>query len=726
MTDTGKQWNWSEFPERSSGKPLYRSRRLLRRAKRGQRYILWILAILLLFGAAGITKTLLDYSKDLPSIERVYNIKPRLSTRLFDRYDQPFHDFYTERRVLVPFEKISPHMIRALLASEDRDFYKHWGVQWTAIVRGVVLRPLTGRRPQGGSTITQQLARLLFLTPERTIARKAKEWMTAVRLERRYAKNEILEMYLNQAYYGSGAYGIGAAALTYFGKSATDLDLSESALLVGLLPAPSRFSPAHDIDRALERRNLVLHSLMSVGEIDRATYDSLAALPITLSTSGTMGLVGDYFAEEVRRYLENRYGDQDWMSEGWSVYTTIDTAMQHQAEEVIRDRLDSLRGVARAKHLTNDPRYTQLVFDSASGKMIRVHKKLQAALIAIDNKSGGVLSMVGGYDFAESEFNRATQSLRQPGSAFKPFVLTAAVEMGFKPTDTIYDTPITLFIPGSGAWSPDNFDHEFKGPITIRQGYQESRNLVAIKLMQKVEPIRVVDYAKKMGITSRLRAVPSLAIGTSEVTVFDLTSAYSVFPSGGIRTEPTLIRKITDRFGKTIEQQRAPHREEVLSAQTAYVVLHVLKSVIDRGTGAGARRMGFTRPAAGKTGTSNEYMDNWFVGFTPQITCGVWVGYDLKTPIGGDRTGTGAATSLPIWTEFMKFATRGLPAIDFPVPEKITLDRACDRSGFRATEFCPETHEEVYTNPDDTLKVCPIHRNERDRRRELDAKKTRL
>lgn len=672
--------------------------------------------------AAYVGATVWGYRKDLPSIERVYNIKPRLSTRLYDRNDQPFYDFYTERRVLTPFDKISPKMIKTLLASEDREFYKHWGVEWTAIVRGVILRPLTGRRPQGGSTITQQLARLLFLTQDRTVARKVKEWMTAVRLERRYAKNEILEMYLNQVYYGAGAYGIEAAARTYFGKSATDLDWAESAVLVGLLPAPSRFSPLKDIDKATERRNVVLQSLVAVGEIDEKTRDSIIAEPIALSTGGGMRQTGDYFAEEVRRYLESKYGDQDWYSEGWSVYTTLDTAMQHQAEDVVRDRLDSLRGAAESRHRVNDPRFTVLVYDSVSGKMIRVHKKLQAALVAINNKDGGVLAMVGGYDFGESEFNRATQALRQPGSAFKPFVLTAAVEAGFRPTDTIDDTPLTLYIPGSGEWSPDNFDHKFEGPITIRQGYQESRNIVAIKLLQKVDPVNAVKYAKKMGIRTPLRAVPSLAIGTSEVTVFDITSAYSVLPNSGIRTEPSLIRKVTDRFGKVIEQQRSPERKDVLSAQTSYVVLHVLKSVIDHGTGAAARRMGFTRPAAGKTGTSNGYMDNWFVGFTPQITCGVWVGYDLKTPIGGDRTGTGAATSLPIWTDFMKFATRDLPPIDFPVPEKIYFARACDQSGYRATDFCPDTHQEVYTNPDDTLKTCPLHRRARDLRREEEPK----
>lgn len=723
MPDQEHQWDWKVYPDKRVAEEKRRTQRI-RQMRRFRLLLFWVFLGVIAAFATSIGLTVWGYRTDLPSIERVYNIKPRLSTRLFDRYDQPFYDFYTERRILTPFDKISPYMIKALLASEDRDFYHHWGVEWTAIVRGVVLRPLTGRRPQGGSTITQQLARLLFLTQERTIARKVKEWMTAVRLERRYAKDEILEMYLNQVYYGGGAYGIEAAARVYFGKDASNLDWGESATLVGLLPAPSRFSPLRDMEKATDRRNMVINSLLAVGDIDQGTHDSLVQLPITLVTDGGMRKTGDYFAEEIRRYLEAHYGDQDFYSEGWSVFTTIDTAMQHEAEEVVRKRLDSLRGAVEARHRPNDPRFTIVVYDSVSGKMIRVHKKLQSALVAINNKDGGVLAMVGGYDFAESQFNRATQALRQPGSAFKPFVLTAAVQAGFKPTDTIYDTPFTIYIPGSGEWSPENFDREYKGPITIRQGYQESRNIVAIKLLQKVGPVNAVHYAKKMGLTTPLRAVPSIAIGTSEVTVLDITSAYSTFPGGGIHTQPILIRKITDRFGKVIEQRRAPERTDVIPSQAAYVVLHVLKSVIDRGTGASARRMGFTRPAAGKTGTSNEYMDNWFVGFTPQITCGVWVGYDLKTPIGGDRTGTGAATSLPIWTAFMKFATRDLPPIDFPVPEGICFDRACDRSGFRATEFCPKTHQEVFTNPSDTLKVCPFHRSARDAQREEETSRS--
>jgi len=653
--------------------------------------------------------TLWRYEKELPAIEQVYSFKPRLSTRLFDRHDQPFYEFYTERRVLTPLASLPPHLTKSLIATEDRGFYDHWGVRWTAILRGVVVRPLIGRRAQGGSTITQQLARQLFLTPERTLERKIKEWMVAIKLERVYAKDEILEMYLNHSYYGSGAYGIEAAAQTYFGKHADELTLMEGAVLIGLLPAPSSYSPLRNPDRARARRNVVLRSLEAVGEIDEHTCDSLSALPIELHTGEAPTQVGDYFAEEIRRYIEKTYGEDALYTEGWSIYTTLEPGIQRIAEETLHFRLDSLRGVAAAHHGPNDPVYTYLVYDSTTGRHVRVRKKMQAALMAMDNETGGILAMVGGYDYGESQFNRVTQALRQPGSAFKPFVLTAAVEAGFKPSDTILDAPVLIKIPGAPDYTPGNFDGKFEGPVTIHYGLRESRNLVFVRLLQKIDVRRAVFYAEKMGISTPLLPVPSLAIGSSEVTLYDMVEAFSAFPNGGIRTYPTQIRRITDRFGRTIEDRAAPKREEVLSAPTAYVVLHTMKSVIDSGTAASARSRGFWRPAAGKTGTSNEYMDNWFIGFTPQITCGVWVGYDLKTPVGGYHTGTGAATALPIWTEVMKYATRNLPPDDFPVPEGVYTIMVCQESNKRAVEDCPTVREEVFTNPADTLETCPIH-----------------
>ncbi|HWO56730.1 MAG TPA: PBP1A family penicillin-binding protein [bacterium] len=682
---------------------------MVRRALRS--LALYVVLPLAVIGVGWTATTLWKYAQELPSIEEVYNIKPRLSTRLFDKNDQPFYEFFTERRVLTPLDSLPPHLVRALLATEDREFYNHWGVRWTAIVRALIVNFQTGRRAQGGSTITQQLARKLFLTPERTLERKIKEWLMSIKLERSYSKNEILEMYLNINYYGAGAYGIGAAAQTYFGKAPRDLDLMESAALVGVLPAPTAYSPTRNPELAMQRRNTVLRSLVAVGELDQTAYDTLSTQSIALHqpAQGSFGDFGDYFAEEVRRYVIKQYGDEALYTEGLNIYTTLDADLQRFAEEVVRDRLDSLRQVAEQRHSPTDPVYTYPVYDSASGRMVRVRKKMQAAMMLMDNRSGGVLAMVGGYDYKESEFNRVTQALRQPGSAFKPFVLTGALEAGFTPADTILDAPVLISIPGAPDYSPGNFDGKFEGPVSIRYGIRESRNLVSVRLLQKLNIHRVIDLAERMGISTKLLPYPSLAVGSSEVTVFDMTAAYSCFPNGGIRTTPTLIRRITDRNGKVIEDNSIPRREEVLPANLAYAVTHVLTAVVDSGTAASTRRRGFTRPAAGKTGTSNEYMDNWFVGFTPRFTCGVWVGYDLKTPIGGYHTGTGAATALPIWTAVMQEASKGTPVEYFEKPEDVYIISVCQDSNKRAGEHCNATREEVFLRAADTLDVCPLH-----------------
>jgi penicillin-binding protein 1A len=658
-----------------------------------------------------VTSVLWKWSMELPPIEEVYNIKPRLATRLYDKDDKPYYEFFTERRVLTPLDSLPPQLVKALIATEDRDFYSHWGVKWTAILRAVVVNALKGQRAQGGSTITQQLARQLFLTREKTLERKIKEWMMAIKLERSYAKDEILEMYFNHNYYGNGAYGIEAAAMAYFNKPAHDLDLMESAVLVGLLPAPSRYSPLTNPEAAKSRRNTVLRSLVSTGDLTQAAYDSLSQQDIVLRTPGpgSYGDYGDYFAEEVRRYIIKQYGEDALYTEGLQVYTTLNSDVQKVAEQTLHDRLDSLRQVADSRHGPNDPTYTYLVRDSVTGKMVRLRKKLQAATVLLDNHTGGVLAMVGGFDFKESEFNRATQALRQPGSAFKPFVLTEALESGFLPRDTIDDAPVLIHIPGAPDYSPGNFDGKFLGPVTIRFGIRESRNLVSVRLLQKLDVNKVVNLAERMGISTPLLPVPSLAVGSSEVTVIDMAEAYSCFPNGGIRTEPVMIRKIADRFGKVIEDNTIPRREEVLPANVAFAALHVMEGVVDSGTAEGVRRRGFTRPCAGKTGTSNEYMDNWFIGYTPQFTCAVWVGYDLKTPVGGYLSGTGAATALPIWTSVMFAATKGLPPEDFEKPDDVFVIRVCQDSNKRATENCPAVRDEVFLNAADTLDTCPIH-----------------
>lgn len=672
---------------------------------------LYVVLPCLVIGTGWGASVLWRYTQELPSIEEVYNIKPRLSTRLYDKNDTPFYEYFTERRVLTPLDSLPPNLVKALIATEDREFYNHWGVRWTAIVRALIVNYREGRRAQGGSTITQQLARKLFLTPERTVERKIKEWLMSIKLERSYSKNEILEMYFNINYYGAGAYGIGAAAQTYFGKSPRDLDMMESAVLVGVLPAPSAYSPLRNPELALQRRNTVLRSLVAVGELDGAAFDTLSQVGITLHQpeAGAYGDYGDYFAEEVRRYVIKQYGEDALYTEGLHIYTTLDSDLQKYSEEVVWNRLDSLRGVAEQRHGPNDPVYTYAAFDSTQGRTVRLRKKMQAAMMIMDNRSGGVLAMVGGHDYEESEFNRVTQALRQPGSAFKPFVLTAAIEAGFTPADTILDGPVHIEIPGAPTYSPGNFDGKFEGPVSIRYGIRQSRNLVSVRLMQKLNVNRVVELAEKMGISTKLLPYPSLAVGASEVTVSDITAAYSCFPNRGIRTDPMLIRRITDRNGKVIEDNPEPRRQEVLPANVAFTVTHTLEAVVDSGTAASIRRRGFTRPCAGKTGTSNEYMDNWFVGFTPQYTCGVWVGYDLKTPIGGYHTGTGAATALPIWTAVMKKASEGLPVEDFEVPDDVYVISVCQDSNKRATDHCSAVREEVFIRESDTLEACPIH-----------------
>lgn len=684
-------------------------RRMLKRAVRWTG--LYLLLPCFIIGLGWTATTLWRYTQELPSIEEVYNIKPRLSTQLYDKDDKPFYEYFTERRVLTPLDSLPANLVRALIATEDREFYNHWGVRWTAIVRALIVNLQAGRRAQGGSTITQQLARKLFLTPERTLERKIKEWLMAIKLERSYSKNEILEMYFNINYYGAGAYGIGAAAQTYFGKSPQNLELMESATLVGVLPAPSAYSPMRNPDLARQRRNTVLRSLVAVGELDRAAYDTLSPMEIVLHQpeAGAYGDYGDYFAEEVRRYVVKQYGEDALYTEGLRIYTTLDSDLQKYAEEIVRKRLDSLRSVAEMRHGPNDPVYTYPVYDSSLGRTVRVRKKMQAAMMIMDNRTGGVLAMVGGHDYEESEFNRVTQALRQPGSAFKPFVLTAAIEAGFTPADTILDGPVLIPIPGAPDYSPGNFDGKFEGPVSIRYGIRESRNLVSVRLLQKLDVFRVVDLAEKMGISTKLLPYPSLAVGSSEVTVWDMTTAYSCFPNRGIRTEPQLIRRITDRNGKVIEENSTPRRQEVLPANVAYAVTHVLETVVDSGTAASIRRRGFQRPCAGKTGTSNEYMDNWFVGFTPQLTCGVWVGYDLKTPIGGYHTGTGAATALPIWTAVMQKASEKLPVEDFEVPDDVYPITVCQDSNKRATDHCHAVRQEVFIRAADTLDTCPVH-----------------
>jgi penicillin-binding protein 1A len=520
-------------------------------------------------------------------------------------------------------------------------------------------------------------------------------------------------MYLNQNYFGSGAYGIQAAAQLYFGKNVEDLTISECAILIGIPKSPTRYSPINNPELALKRRNIVLESMWDFGKISRELADSLKGLPLEINpTSAPIG-EAPYFTEMVRQYLEKKYGEDGLYRGGLSVYTTLNMKLQEGAEEALLKELEARQLHMEKTHSLEDTIYTKVVIDTTGEKPLRKreYKQIQGALLALDNKSGNILALVGGKDFRQSQFNRVVQALRQPGSGFKPFVYTAAIDNGARPTDIMYDTPIILTGDDGKEWSPGNFDDIFRGPVTLRQALAKSINVISAKLIQKVTPQQTIFFASHMGISSPLAPYPSLALGSSEVTLWDMVTAFSVFPNGGIKVEPKYILKITDRYGNVIEENEVSKREEVLSAQTAYIMTTMLQSVVSGGgTGYGVRARGFARPAGGKTGTSDYCMDNWFTGFTPQITAGVWIGYDEKIVIG--KNITGAHTALPVWTDFMIMAHQELPVEYFRVPPGIYFKTICLESGHLATNKCPQIITDVFTEQTLPEKVCDLHPSE--------------
>jgi len=665
----------------------------------------------LYFGASLITLTVLigtatviTFLDDLPTPAQLHNIQPRLITRVYDRNGEVLKEFYTERRILIPFNEIPPYLIDCLLATEDRKFYEHWGVDTRRIggaaIHNIIKFDLTA---EGASTITQQLARSLFLTPEKTIIRKIKEALTAVKIERTYSKNEILQMYLNNSYFGPGAYGIQAASQVYFSKDTRDLTLSESAILIGLLKAPSRYSPLEHPDRAVTRRNIVLNSLADFGRLPEFVADSLMQLPLEISPHIESLGKAPYFTELVRQHILTEYGEDALYSSGLSIYTTLDLGMQEIAEQALYSEIDRRQAEIESFFPPDDEIYTMEIPDTLGGPdKIRVYKQVQGMLMAMDNETGGVLAFIGGRDFTRSKWNRVVQAFRQPGSAFKPFVYTTAIDNGFKPSDLFLDSPIVL-TSGGEEWRPSNFDMTFKGEMTLRDGLRASRNLISIKLMMDplVTPRQVVDYARKMGITTPLDPVPALAVGASDVYMWEMAPAFSIFPNGGILKKPFYITKILDRNGYLKYEKTKADQEEVLSEQTAYIMTNMLETVVDKGTGLGARLRGFKRPAGGKTGTTNDHTDNWFIGFVPQLTCGVWVAFDDKIKIGTARGEVGASTALPVWADFMKAATAAMPVRDFPVPAGIYTTTICLDSGELATAQCVRTVTDIFT--DETL-----------------------
>ncbi|HZE19895.1 MAG TPA: PBP1A family penicillin-binding protein, partial [Candidatus Angelobacter sp.] len=568
--------------------------------------------VVLLCGVIGVGIGVANWlRKDLPSPSNLQTIAPPIKTLVYDRNEKLVHEFFKENRSIVPLREIPRPLVQAILAIEDRRFYSHWGIDPIRLARALITDIVTRSPQQGGSTITQQLARNLFLTHEKTLTRKLKEIVLAIRIEQTYTKDEILEMYFNQIYFGEGAYGVDAAAKVYFGKRVQELNLQECALLAGLPRNPRDYSPRRDPDRALRRRNLVLSQMLAAKFINRAAYEQASEAPLGVTKTRYNAQEAPYFIEMVRQYVDEHYGTNLLYEGGLKIHTSLDIDLQHAAEESLERRLTALEQ-------RNQYKKTRAVLAKAS---VSARDKgqteyLQGAVVSIEPQSGQILSLVGGRDFNDSNFNRAVQAARQPGSAFKPFIYTAAIDNGFTPTDIILDTPVS-FRGGNGEdWSPQNYDKKFRGPVTLRNALANSVNVPAAKLLQKLGTGVVTGIARRMGIKSRMNPDLSLALGTSEVNLLELTSSYGVFANQGVRVPPVFVLKIEDKNGKVLEESRQTG-EEVLSPETALTMTSMMESVVENGTAASARALGFTAPAAGKTGTTDDYSDAWFVGYVP-------------------------------------------------------------------------------------------------------------
>ncbi len=643
----------------------------------------------------------------LPSLTKLENIDPALVTRIYSEDGELIHELFRYNRVYIPIEKIPDHTVDALLSTEDRRFYKHWGINIRRIPKVIVVNLLAFRFREGFSTITMQLARNLYFGFKKTISRKLREIITAIQIERTYSKQEILEMYLNVTYFGEGVYGIQAAAKKYFDKDASDLTIEESATLVSLLNLPAYYSPINHPDRALVRRNLVLRSMVVTGGLISAEYDSISQIPIEVKEFEPRGKIAPYFTEYIRQKL-NVIGDSlgvNVYEDGLNVYTTLNSKVQSAVDSAVTLGLPELQERVLKKLA---PAKKKLKMDDS---LFAEKSKVQIAFVVINHRNGHILAMVGGRDFQESKFNRAVQARRQPGSAFKPFLYTAAIDNGYTTIDKFLNQPVVVNNPDGTRWDPENYSKTFGGLTPLREGLRNSINLVAVRLILEIGPPAVVDYAHKMGISTSLRPFPTLALGSSEVIPLELVSAYGVFANKGVRVEPISITRIEDRFGNIIYQS-AVRRSEILSKATAYIISNLLESVVNDGTGGRLRwKFGFAKPAAGKTGTTNDFTDAWFVGFTSALTAGVWVGLDdPKLSLG--RGESGAIAALPIWAEFIKrvYSNIDLPSAPFQQPADVIRLQVCEDSGNLATNYCPRVINEVFNIKYHPTGMCEIHR----------------
>lgn len=781
-------------PLKAAGKKKKTSRGFLRIAG-ATFFVLFLIVVIVGFAGAGYIY--FTYSKDLPDVRALKDFEPSAITLLYSDRDELIAEFYIEKRIMVPLSGIPLKLTQATLAVEDSNFYYHFGIDPKAIFRALITNLQAGHVVEGGSTITQQLSKTLFLSRERTLDRKIKEAILAFRMELIFSKDEILEMYLNQIYYGHGAYGVEAAARTYFGKTVRDLTVEECAMIAALPKAPSHYSPYRHPEKAKSRRNHAIRRMAHLGFINNEEAETALKTEFNLGEVTDMLNRAPYFVEYIRQFLQEKYGSNKLYRAGFKVYTTLNMDYQELAQTSIRENLraadkrygyrgplgsvnfskgesavqealiklnkiddgvilepgmfiqaavksvDSrevqvLLGVSEGTVDIRDMNWARTPSVRVDGRWARINRanqalstgdlvlvrllkpidggtrwalaleqepEVQGALITLEPQTGYIKAMVGGYDFSKSQFNRAVQAIRQPGSAFKPIVYCTAISNGFSPASVIIDSPI-IFKDRDDSfnkWKPVNFEQKFYGPTTLRTAITHSRNVVTVKLLKSLGVKKAVKMAKSLGITSKMEPNLSIALGSSGVSLFDLTSAYSAFANAGKRVSPTAVRYIRNRKEETI-YRGSPDITQPLSSGVAYTMNSLLQSVVQNGTAKAVKVL--NRPIAGKTGTTNDYVDAWFLGFTPDLVTGVWVGKDSHDPLGYNETGSRAA--IPIWLQYMKEVLKGKPIRNFPISDEVSFRKIDPATGKIANFFDPNAEFEVFLDANLPKDQTPI------------------
>ncbi|HSQ75214.1 MAG TPA: PBP1A family penicillin-binding protein [Bacteroidota bacterium] len=678
----------------------------------------------------------------LPGLEKIENPSPELATRVFSADGEVLDNFFVKNRSQVSLKEIPLIVQHALIATEDKDFYSHWGVDAIRFIKAQIKNTLSlWKRREGASTITQQLSRNLYLGHDDknafdTVTRKIREFITAIQLERNFTKEEILEFYLNVVYFGRGSYGIASAAQQLFGKTPAELSLPEAAMLIALVKGPAYYDPVNHPDRAIARRNIVLSQMLKYGYISKELADKSKEEPIQLRSADEFARAGiaPHFVEHIRQQLSEKaekYGF-DVYRDGIAVYTTLDSRMQRHANRAVEEHLAPYQALfdkqwswSREREalsfvidqsIRTSPMYRKAptarerdsIYQALKNdkpwldSMMRVAQQIEVGFIAVDPTSGGMLALVGGANFRSFKYglNHVTQIRRQVGSAFKPFVYTVAVDNGYGPTTELLNQPVTIMMPDGKRWTPSNSDMSFGGKSTMREAIKRSINLVAVRAIEEIAPInRVIEYAKRMGISSPLPPYASLALGAGDVSPLEMASAFGVFANHGVYVEPVSILRIEDKDGNVIEENY-PLQREVLSEQTAFIMTSMLEGVVNGGTGSHVRDF-FQLPAAGKTGTTSEFADAWFVGYTPAISAAVWVGFDNKSVRFKTWDGQGGRAAAPIWGRFMKYVyddpNIAMPLQYFEKPGGVLQETICIDTKKLATQYCPNTATEYFT-----------------------------